>query len=64
MPHSRSTQFRAQKVYNVTPGNEKVFIRDEIDWDDDITVRASIIIADPNVCCILSLIIMKTMQRN
>ena len=35
------------KVYNVAPGDGVVFIRGEIDWDDDLNIRANIFIADP-----------------
>jgi len=35
------------KVYNVAPGDGVVFIRGEIDWDEDLNIRANIFIADP-----------------
>jgi hypothetical protein len=33
------------KVYNVVPKDEVVLIRGEVDWDEDLTIRANIFIA-------------------
>jgi hypothetical protein len=34
------------KIYNVTPGFGFLRIRGEIDWDDDLDIRANVFIAD------------------
>ena len=35
------------KIYNVAPGFGFVNFRGEIDWDNDLDIRANIFIADP-----------------
>ena len=37
----------SMKVYNVVPSRNHVDIRGEIDWDNDLNIRATLLIANP-----------------
>jgi hypothetical protein len=32
----------SMKVYNVAPGIDRVFVRGEVDWDDDLDIRVTV----------------------
>jgi hypothetical protein len=34
----------SMKVYNVAPGIDRVFVRGEIDWDDDLDIRVTVLV--------------------